>query len=46
MKTDVCVFVLVYNDEVFGPRAVESVLDQTYKNIEIKMGLLEFVWND
>lgn len=37
MKPDVCVYILIYNDEIYGPRAIESVINQTYKNIQIKI---------
>lgn len=34
---DITVIIVIYNDEVFGKRAIESVLDQTHKKIKIKI---------
>jgi glycosyltransferase involved in cell wall biosynthesis len=33
----ITVVILIYNDEIFGKRAIESVLNQTYRNIKIKI---------
>lgn len=34
---NITIVVVIYNDEKFGKRAIESVLNQTYKNIKVKI---------